>query len=240
MTMLRSEKVKKENELKEYLNANGGFSNSMIGSESSIFKFDVLEKSLMAAIDRFSSFFAAPLMLRESMWRGIMAVELEFQEIVNDDDQRIKQLLASKAACVASNFSCGNRKSLTEDVGSEKLYEAAREFRDKFYVASNMFLCIQSGRSLDRLQKTTEEFFSGIPSGSMPKQLDPVPIENLFTADFFTKMLYVKPKGEECKLYMTFVMPSMLNHYKTKPHIFLKDVIGHEGAGSLSSYLREK
>lgn len=232
-----SKKFPKENELDQFLSANGGSSNAETECEYTLFYFDIVEEHLQGALDRFSSLFVSPLMLREAMSREIEAVESEFQNNVNLDANRIMQLVASKADGVASTFTWGNLKTLKTDVDSDKVYERAHEFRQKFYVASNMCLCIQSSESLDKLQEIVVDKFSSITSGS--RSLRSAESSNPFKEDFFEKVLYVKPKSDKLKLFVTFVMPSMEKHYKTKPHDYLAYIIQHEGVGSLSAFLKK-
>lgn len=237
MIFMGSKKYPKENELDQFLSANGGASNAETDCEYTLFYFDIVEEHLQGALDRFSSLFVSPLMLREAMSREIEAVESEFQNNINLDANRIMQLVASKAEGVASTFTWGNLKTLNIDVDSDKLYERAHEFRQKYYVANNMCLCIQSSESLDRLQEIVVNKFSDITSGSRYLRSSD---ENSFKDDFFEKVLYVKPKCDKLKLYVTFVMPSMEKHYKTKPHDYIAYIIQHEGVGSLSAYLKKK
>lgn len=238
MIFMGSEKFPKENELDQFLSANGGGSNAETECEYTLFYFDIVEEHLQDALDRFSSLFVSPLMLKDAISREIEAVESEFQNNINNDSDRIMQLMASKAEGVASTFTWGNAKTLKEDVDSEIVYEKAHEFRRKFYVANNMYLCIQSAESLDNLQEMVEKNFAEIASGS--KYLRNEIILKPFKEEFFEKILYVKPKSDKLKLYMTFVMPPMEQHYRTKPHDYLAYIIQHEGIGSLSSYLKRK
>lgn len=41
------------------------------------------------------------------------------------------------------------------------------------------------------------------------------------------------------QLVITWVIPSLLHLYKSKPHKYILQIIGHEGKGSLISYLRK-
>jgi len=235
-----SEKYPKENELDQYLSSNGGASNALTECEHTLFYFDVVEEHLSGAMDRFSSLFVAPLMLPDSISREIEAIESEFQNNVNDDDCRIVQLFASKANGPASTFTWGNLKTLKELIESDKLYAAAHEFRSKYYVANNMYLCIESSESLDSLQNLVEKSFSEIKSGTLSDKRQILSYQDYFKPEFQDKVFYIKPKSDKCKLFITFLMPSMQKFYKSKPHDYLAYIIQHEGFGSLSSYLKRK
>lgn len=233
-----SEKYPKENEFDQFVSNNGGADNAMTECEYTMFYFEIVEDHLAGAIDRFAQLFVAPLMLRDSMDREMQAVESEFQNNINDDESRIMQLCASIANGCAGNFTWGNLKTLKDGIGHSELYAAVHEFRRKHYTANRMQLCVESELPLDQLQALVEGNFSEIQSGS--GRVDPLRLADPFKPDFFEKIYYVKPKADKNKLYMTFLLPSMEKHYRSKPHDFLSFIIQHEGVGSLSSYLKKK
>lgn len=239
MIFMGSAKYKRENEFDQFLNTNGGGSNAETDCEYTLFYFDIVEEHLDGALDRFSSLFVSPLMLRDAMEREMQAVESEFKNNINNDTDRLTQLIASKAEGVAGTFTWGNLKTLKENVDGDTLYKSAHDFRKKYYVGSNMYLCIESAESLDSLQEMIIKYFSEIPSGT--KYLRNCDIfKNPFVSDFYEKIFYVKPKSDKLKLYITFVLPSMEKYYKSKPHDYIAYLVQHEGLGSLSAYLKKK
>ena len=238
MIFMGSEKFPKENEFDQYVSTNGGADNAMTECEYTMFYFEIVEEHLAGAIDRFAQLFVSPLMLRDSMEREMEAVESEFQNNINDDDTRIMQLCASIANGPASTFTWGNLKTLKEGVSNEELYSAVHEFRRKHYLANRMYLCVESSSSLQDLQKLVEDNFSGIAKGPEPESL--ITPEDPFKPEFYNKVYYVKPKADKMKLFMTFILPSMDKHYKSKPHDYLAYIIQHEADGSLGSYLKKK
>lgn len=235
-----SEKYPKENEFDQFITNNGGVDNAMTECEYTMFYFEIVEEHLAGAINRFAQLFVAPLMLRDSMGREMEAVESEFQNNITDDDSRVMQLFASTANGPASSFTWGNLKTLKEGISSDELYSAVHEFRRKHYVANRMTLCVESSQTLSDLQKMVESNFSEIKSGPEPASLASTAPAKPFKPDFFQKVFYVKPKADNNKLYMTFVLPSMEKYYKSKPQDYLAYIIQHEGVGSLNSYLKQK
>lgn len=238
MIFMGSEKFPKENEFDEFVSTNGGSDNALTECEYTMFYFDIVEEHLAGAIERFAQLFVSPLMLKDSMEREMQAVESEFQNNLNDDDTRIMQLCASIANGPISTFTWGNLKTLKEGISNDKLYSAVHDFRRKHYLANRMHLCVESSLSLDDLQKLVETNFAAIQSGPDPPSLEKP--EHPFQPEFFEKVFYVKPKADKSKLFVTFLLPSMEKHYKSKPHDYLSYVIQHEGAGSLSSFLKKR
>lgn len=168
------------------------------------------------------------------------AVESEFQNNISDDSARIMQIGAGLATGPASTFTWGNLKTLKDGISNDELYKEVHQFRKKYYIANRMYLCMESSRSLDEQQKLVEKNFSGIQSGPDPESLLSIAPKNPFKAEFFERVFYVKPKADKNKLYMTFLLPSMEKHYKSKPHDYLAYIIQHEGVGSITSYLKKK
>lgn len=240
MIFMGSEKFPKENEFDQFISAHGGSDNAMTECQHTLFYFDVVEESLEGGVDRFSQLFVAPIMLRDAMDREMEAVESEFQNTINDDDARIAQIIASLANGPASTFTWGNLKTLKDSISNEELYKAVHDFRKKHYLANRMYLCIESSRELDELQKIVEDNFSKIPTGPLVGVDRSINFQNAFKPEFFEKIYYVKPKADKTKLFMTFVLPPLAKHYRSKPHDYLAYIIQHEGVGSITSYLKKK
>lgn len=248
MIFMGSKKYPLENKLDEFITKNGGNSNAWTENEYTAFYFEIVERSLIEAIDIFSQLFVSPLILKNSMQKEIEAVESEFQNTINDDGTRIYQMLASLAheSHPASTFSWGNLNSLQTDSNNDELNDKLHEFRKLHYVAENICLCIESRLELDHLQEIVESHFSEIKRGNeinKKKNLDTDSDndwKNVFKSEFYDNIFYVKPKADKCKVYLTFPMQSLQKEYRSKPHDYLGSLIEDEGVGSLSSYLRKK
>lgn len=149
-----SEKYPSENEFDQFMQKSGGFDNADTDFDETSFYFDTREEFLDEALDRFSQFFKAPLMLKEAMTREREAVESEFASKKNGEDVRRGQLLSSigQTAHPSSIFAWGNLETLKENIDDEALYKKVHEFRKRHYSAHRMYVCLQSNKSLDDLQ----------------------------------------------------------------------------------------
>ncbi|KAJ3740513.1 insulin-degrading enzyme [Lentinula detonsa] len=110
------------------------------------------------------------------------------------------------------------------------------EWWNKEYCASRMHLAVLGKESLDELAELASKYFSPIPN----RQADPLP------------MIYDHPFGPAQKGTMLSVQTIMTFHvldiyipieyqavyWRHKPGQFLAHLIGHEGPGSLYSYLK--
>ena len=83
--------------------------------------------------------------------------------------------------------------------------------------------------------------FSDIPNNELPGyDFNHWNHLNAYQDTFTNKIFVVKPVGNITKLDVTFCLQSLVREYKTKPYDFVGFLLGHEGKGSLTSYLRKK
>ena len=102
-----------------------------------------------------------------------------------------------------------------------------------------MTLAVQAQQSLDDLQKWVEESFKGVPNnGKERESFDHMDLP--FETEGFHKIYKVAPVQNTYQVDLNWALPAMLDKYKIKPLHYLSWTIGHEGKGSLISYLREK
>ncbi|XP_063708723.1 nardilysin-like [Culicoides brevitarsis] len=226
MIFMGSEKYPAENDFDQFIN---------------YFYFEVTEKHLDEALDRFSQLFIAPLMSRDAMAREKEAVDSEFQQKINNEGSRREQILATigKETHPCSIFTWGNLITLKENIDDDTLYEKVHQFRRDHYSAHRMYLALQARQDLDALQSLVEKYFAAIPSNNAPGlDFSEFRDKNAFKPDFTEKVFYVKAKSDMNKLDITWCLPSISHKYKTKPDEYVSFLIGHEGKGSLCSYLR--
>lgn len=154
MVLMGSEKYPGENAFEQFLQKSGGFINADTNFDETSFYFKVQESFLDEAMDRFSQFFKAPLLLKNAMTREREAVESEYASKKNGTIIRRGQLLASIGQPLhpSTTFSCGNQKTLKENVDDDALYQKVHDFRRKHYSAHRMYVCVQSRLPLDTLQ----------------------------------------------------------------------------------------
>ncbi|EZA59550.1 Nardilysin [Ooceraea biroi] len=242
MVFMGSEKYPQENELDSFLSKHGGFSNAMTDCEITTFYFDVQEKYLFPALDRFTQFFIKPLMKKDAISREREAVESEFQLAVPDDENRKEQLFSTfaRAGHPAGKFVWGNLVTLRDNVDDDVLYAELHKFRERHYSANRMTLTIQARLSLDKLEEYVTTCFTDIPNNGLPPT-DFTEFKDAVSFDTpaFRRMYNIKPVKDYGQLELTWAMPSLLDFYKSKPHDYVSWILGHEGKGSLISYLRK-
>lgn len=154
MVFKGSTKYPGEIDFYEFIRKRGGDTYARTDYDHTAFGFKAYEEILDESLDRFTQFFKAPLMPKESLIREREAIESEFTWRKNDDDARRAHLLSSLAETThpTSIFRCGNLKTLKEHIDDDELYRKAHEFRNRYYSAQRMYLSLQSNQSLDSLQ----------------------------------------------------------------------------------------
>ncbi|XP_075983381.1 nardilysin-like [Anticarsia gemmatalis] len=244
MVFMGSEKFPKENEFDSFIKKKGGSDNASTDCEVTTFYFEIQEKHLQRAMDMFSQFFVSPLMMKEAMQREREAIESEFAIASPSDSNRKDQLLSSlfPEGHPARTFTWGNLRSLRDDINDdEKLHKAAHEFRRRHYSAHRMTVAVQARMDLASLEQYVVNTFGHIPTNKLPSDDFS---EYAFKPDSvtpeFRSIYYVKPVGDTTEVHLTWCMRSLLQEYESKPHQYISYLLGHEGKGSLLSYLRRK
>ncbi|XP_066596131.1 nardilysin [Prorops nasuta] len=243
MVFMGSEKFPQENDFDAYVQKCGGSDNASTECEQTTFYFEVQEKHLLPTLTRFAQFFISPLMKRDAISREREAVESEFQMALPSDTHRKQQLFSSFAQDnhPAGKFMWGNSITLKDNVKEDKLYEELHKFRKRHYSAHRMTVAIQARLPLDTLEKYVVECFSDVPTNGLPGDDFTKYKEAItFNTDKFRKIYKIRPVKDVCMIEITWNMPPLLDSYKSKPHQYVSWIIGHEGKGSLISYLRKK
>lgn len=243
MVFMGSEKYPTENAFDSFIQRHGGSDNASTDCETTVFHFEVHRKYFYEALDRFAQFFIAPLMKKDCVDREIESVDSEFQMSLPSDTFRQQQLFGSFASNghPMKKFMWGNVPTLKTQPAEKNIDVHARlfEFWKRHYSAHYMTLAVQSQEQLDVLQEWVAEIFSKIPNNN----LSPPNFAHLnkpFDTPAFSKLYKMIPVKNSDKVHISWSLPSMLCHYQVKPLEYLWFLIGHEGKGSILSYLKQK
>jgi insulysin len=200
------------------------------------------DSPLYGALDRFSQFFVKPLFLEDTLDRELRAVDSENKKNLQSDTWRMMQL--NKSLSNKNHpyhlFSTGNYKTLHDEPIERgvKIREEFIKFYEKHYSANRMKLVVLGRESLDELQNWTEEFFTDVQDQDLPQlRWDDVPAQ---TAQELCQQTFVKPVMDTRMLDITFPYPDEEDLYASQPSRYISHLIGHEGPGSLLTYLKVK
>ncbi|KYM76122.1 Nardilysin [Atta colombica] len=244
MVFMGSEKYPKENGFNEFISLHGGTIDGATDCEHTRFYFDVSEKHLFVALDRFVQFFIGPLMKKDAIKRERKVIQREFRWSSSSDKNTKQQLLSfiARTGHPPNKMFWSNLITLHSNIDDDKLYEELHKFRKRHYSAHRMMLAIQARLSLDTLEVYVANFFSNIPSNWLPSD-DFTEFKDgvSFNTDTFKKMYHIKPFSQEIsQLHITWALPSILDLYRSKPYKYVSWIIEHKGNNSLASYLRKK
>lgn len=241
MLFLGTKKYPEQNEYHTYLSQNGGHSNALTYPDNTCYYFDVNTDNLEGALDRFAQFFLEPLFTESNTEREIKAVNSEHEKNLANDTWRWNQLDKSSANSTHpySQFGTGSLETL-EIIPKLKNINIRQEllnFHQKWYSSNIMALSVLGKESLDELEKMVVKLFSDIENKKIEA---PKWTEHPFDERQFKSKWYVVPIKDVRNLGMTFYIPDLREHYRSSPVSYLSHLLGHEGEGSLLSYLKAK
>ncbi|XP_045108140.1 insulin-degrading enzyme-like isoform X1 [Portunus trituberculatus] len=239
MLFMGTKKYPCENEYNKYLSEHGGSSNAYTAADHTNYYFDVAPDAFSGALDRFAQFFVTPLFTEGGVDREVNAVNSEHEKNIQNDYWRLAQLEKSTADPTHdfSKFGTGNKDTL-DIIPKEQginVRDALLEFHAKWYSSNIMALAVLGKESLDELEEMVLSLFSEVENKSVSV---PEWARHPFGPEQCRKVGYVVPVKDIRNLYITFPIPDLHPHYKTAPGHYLGHLIGHEGPGSLLSYLK--
>ncbi|KAG5930400.1 hypothetical protein E4U42_001646 [Claviceps africana] len=255
LLFMGTKKFPVENEYNQYLSANSGNSNAYTAATSTNYYFEVAAKPandenpsdsnpspLHGALDRFAQFFVEPLFLSSTLDRELRAVDSENKKNLQNDRWRLLQLekSLSNPKHPYCHFSTGNLEVLKTIPESQGINVRQKfiEFHDKHYSANRMKLVVLGRESLDVLQKWVVELFSAIENKKLPpnRWADEEPFRQ---TDLGTQC-FAKPvmDSRELNLIFSFIDEEAL--YESQPSKYISHLIGHEGPGSIMSFIKNK
>ncbi|KAG6008577.1 hypothetical protein E4U21_004217 [Claviceps maximensis] len=255
LLFMGTKKFPVENEYNQYLSSNSGSSNAYTASTSTNYYFEVAAKPaddenpsdqnpspLYGALDRFAQFFIEPLFLSSTLDRELRAVDSENKKNLQNDRWRLHQLekTLSNPKHPYCHFSTGNLEVLKTIPESQGINVRQKfiEFHAKHYSANRMKLVVLGRESLDVLQKWVVELFSAIENKKLPpnrwEHEEPFRQTDLGTQCFAKPVM----DSRELTLIFPFIDEEML--YESQPSKYISHLIGHEGPGSIMSYIKTK
>ncbi|KAA0033496.1 nardilysin-like [Cucumis melo var. makuwa] len=228
-----------ENEYDSYLSKHGGSSNAYTEAEHTCYHFDVKPEFLKGALKRFSQFFISPLVKIEAMEREVLAVDSEFNQVLQNDVCRLQQLqcYTSVPGHPFNRFFWGNKKSLVDamEKGINLREQILKLFRD-YYHGGLMKLTVIGGEPLDMLESWVLELFVDLKKGvqAKPKFTVKDPI-------WQSGKLYKLEAVEDVHILdLAWTLPCLQHNYLKKPEDYIAHLLGHEGKGSLHFFLKAK
>ena len=166
--------------------------------------------------------------------REVNAVNSEYQKNIMNDGWRQFRIASqfAKNGHPARKFNIGNLETLG-DIDRNELID----FYTKHYSATRMGLALLSTHTLDEMEGWARKHFSSVKNFNLERNNhDPIVFDKKET----TRIAKIEPVKDLRDMQITFPLPSTRNMYQSKPGRQFGFILGHEGKGSLLSYLKNK
>ncbi|XP_058075334.1 nardilysin-like isoform X3 [Magnolia sinica] len=173
------------------------------------------------------------------MEREILAVDSEFNQVLQNDACRLQQLQCHTSAPghPFNRFFWGNKKSLSDAMERGiNLREQILQLYGENYHGGIMKLAVIGGESLDVLEDWVLELFSDVKEGHCVNTISQK-VEPIWKSGKIYRMEAVKDVNI---LNLTWTLPCLNKEYLKKPEDYLAHILGHEGKGSLHFFLKAK
>ncbi|GFQ04195.1 insulin-degrading enzyme [Phtheirospermum japonicum] len=215
-----------ENEYDSYLSKHGGSSNAYTETEYTCYHFEVKKEFLKGALTRFAQFFTSPLVKADAMEREVLAVDSEFNQVLQSDPCRLQQLQChtSSPGHPFNRFFWGNKKSLADAVekGINLRDRILKLYHDNYYGGS-MKLVVIGGETLEVLESWVLELFSSVKKGLLvkPETRPDIPIWKT------GKLYWLEAVKDVHVLDLSWTLPSLRKDYLKKAEDYLAHLLGH-------------
>lgn len=253
---LGTEKYPIEDSFETFLSSNGGSSNAFTDSENTVYFFDMSAESddkFKEGLSRFGSFFSAPLFTESATSRELNAIESENAKNLQSDVFRLYQIEKTRAnpKHPYSKFFTGNKKTLLDNTKAKgiDLRQELINFYNKYYSSNQMTLAVVAPQSISELKQMVVEGFAEIPNRNAPKPeeawADVPPFSNDSVIPGVGYIVQIAPIQDLRQLTLTWPIVYTNDHQRTyslltKQGDYVAHLLGHEGPGSLLSYLKRR
>jgi secreted Zn-dependent insulinase-like peptidase len=238
MLFLGTDKYPEADEYQGFISSHSGGHNAYTSFEHTNYFFDIDPVYLEPALDRFARFFIAPLFTADYVEREKNAVHSEYTAKIKDENRKsmdvFKQVV--NPAHPFSKLSVGNLETL-KDLQPGSLRQQLLQFHQRYYSANLMTLVVLGNESLDALEEMVVPKFVDVANHNTT--ISPIS-EPLFKPEQLPMTLRIRPEQQQRVLTITFPTPSETPYYQQKPLHFIGNIIGHEGQGSLLSFLKQQ
>ena len=197
---------------------------------------------LIAFFYRFAQFFVAPLFDPSCTDRERLAVDSEHKKNIGNDAWRLHRVVQHFANKDHGyhNFGTGYKETLL-GTPDENIRDTLIAFYRKYYSAHLMKLVVYGKEPLDVLASWVSNMFSSVKT-LLPHPNPPAAwiSKPCFPSEHFKRIIWVKPMKSMKNLALNWILKDYRPLYKAKVLEYIAYIVGHEGSGSLYSFLKKK
>jgi len=238
MLFLGTEKYPEAGEYQQFISEHGGSHNAYTAFDETNYFFDVNASDLEPTLDRFAQFFISPLFDDQYVDREKHAVHSEYQAKIKDDSRLQYEVLkaASNPSHPFSQFSIGSLQTLA-DRKNQPVRNDLLKFYQQHYSANRMSLVVLGTQPIAELRQLVSTTFAAVANHDSPAPSFKQP---LFTDQQLPLRINTRPNKDLRQVTYLFPVPSTRPHFESKPIHYLSNLLGHEGQGSLLSFLKSQ
>ena len=257
MLFLGTKQYPEEASFEAFLANNGGASNAYTDSENTVYHFTMQaerDDKLKEGLSRFGAFFTSPLFTESATGRELNAIESENAKNLQSDNFRSYQIEKARQnpEHPHSKFFTGNKQTLEADTrdANLNLREQLIEFYGKYYSANQMTLAVVGPQSIDSLKAMVAQTFADIPNKDVLAPEDAwkgiiPPYNGASLIPSFGHVVKVVPVQDLRQVSLSWPIvykddQERTNSLLTKQANYVGQLLGHEGPGSLLSYLKRQ
>lgn len=244
MLFLGTDKYPEADAYQDFIAAHGGSHNAFTAFEHTNYFFDIDSAHLEPALDRFSRFFVAPLFSADYVEREKHAVDSEYKANLQNDQRRALDVMREviNPEHPLAKFSVGNLDTLADrNTDTDRPGNSVRDdllaFYRENYSANLMTLVVIGREPLDQLQAMVADRFAAVPNHRRTLAPIATPLLRPGTAPQFVK---IEPVQQQSVLSLAWPLPDQRGDYRGKSLDYIGNILGHEGAGSLLSTLKQR
>ena len=238
MLFLGTGKYPDPGEYDRFITEHGGFSNARTAFAHTTYFFEVDAGYLEGALDRFAQFFINPRFDRGHLAGERRIVHSEFVSRRRSD--HLRSLAAWKQALdprhPLARFHVGTEETLAERPGID-LRDEVSDFYKSTYSSHLMKLVVLGREPLEDLEHHVRTRFEAVKRRPVERLHIDAP---LFREGLLPARLDIAPIREAGTLSLSFPIPPLRPHHRSKPLALISHLVGHEGRGSLLSALKER
>jgi secreted Zn-dependent insulinase-like peptidase len=240
MLFTGSERFADGNYLHDLVHKEGGFLNAWTSAQTCNFHFDCPEHLLQEGLDVLIDMVFHPRFELKGIEQEIQAIEAEFHLRINDDVRRLYDVhkQTANAEHPFTKFSVGNKGVFSQFTLAD-MQQKLRDHHCTFFTPNNIKIVIHAQQS-----ESNTSLIAGLKQSvldiktSSPLKKPPLPA--LYLPKQKNCLIEVKPFKSAQTLIFTFCLPSISDHYRSKPILLLTHLLEDANKDGLQWYLKNE
>ena len=169
MCFITSNKYKEKGFLAKKIAESGGFTNAYTAENNTIYYLDIFSENLEEILEIFVDFLTNAELKKEYILNELENVNSEHQKnLLNDNWRRenLEKILGDDNSNYNGFFTGSN-----ETLNKSDIYEKIVDFYKKYYISSNISVCISSNYDINKLYKIINKSFGSITKSNVTNQV---------------------------------------------------------------------